>query len=607
MSYVSPGAGALVAVHPGQRANRSFAPVYQIDFTAVASGKRIASTKRRVRWRFGFANQDALAANETGTACRGEEHDITLVWSITSGKRLILADGQEVHYSNNRNNLFEFSWTMRGNHVLKVLAHASPPINAVPGFRQYDFFVDGQSFFTFPKVYRLGLSQKDARHVATPTAPPQLADRSRPYNNYTVPAPKRSSTDIAAIEAPHNADEEDAYLKEAIKNSLEDQKKEEVKKEEVKKQEQAKPAEQSDLLIDFMSEPGPAPAPAGVGAAALPLPPSAVSPAPAYAAPVVSPASTVAYPGAPDTQPGPGPGPGFGMAPQPSIKDITSEFPAAAPPFAAPSPADPFAQAPAPNPGFAGAMQPAAAPVAPPAPAPAYQGSFVQQPSSVSGQTPFGAPAAPPNQAPFGGTTPSNPPAPPAQSDPALFSMSSLSGQPPAPAQGMSGTEADKAYESIANMADFNLSGSLKSNPFDVPASSAPAPSLEGLRAMGGVKQTTPKQEVMKAPAPGALVVSGTQQGNWGGGYGQVGAPPMGQPVGQGYGQAAPAGTQFGGYGAAPAATGYGAYGQQAPPPQQQFQAQPQYQQQPAQFYQQPPPPPPQQVYGGQQQFQQQY
>jgi len=26
------------------------APVYQIDFTAVASGKRIASTKRRVRW-----------------------------------------------------------------------------------------------------------------------------------------------------------------------------------------------------------------------------------------------------------------------------------------------------------------------------------------------------------------------------------------------------------------------------------------------------------------------------------------------------------------------------------------------------------------------------
>jgi len=37
--YSSPRGGS------GQRA-----PVYQIDFTAVASGKRIASTKRRVRW-----------------------------------------------------------------------------------------------------------------------------------------------------------------------------------------------------------------------------------------------------------------------------------------------------------------------------------------------------------------------------------------------------------------------------------------------------------------------------------------------------------------------------------------------------------------------------
>ena len=32
----------------GSREVRS--PVYQIDFTAVDAGKRIASTKRRVRW-----------------------------------------------------------------------------------------------------------------------------------------------------------------------------------------------------------------------------------------------------------------------------------------------------------------------------------------------------------------------------------------------------------------------------------------------------------------------------------------------------------------------------------------------------------------------------
>ena len=82
---------------------------------------------------------------------------MTLVWSVTSGKRQITMDGQEVHYSASRAGIIDFSWTMRGNHVLKVVAHASPPLSAAPGFRQYDFFVDGQSFFELPKVYELGL------------------------------------------------------------------------------------------------------------------------------------------------------------------------------------------------------------------------------------------------------------------------------------------------------------------------------------------------------------------------------------------------------------------------------------------------------------------
>jgi hypothetical protein len=167
--------------------------------------------------RFGFANSEALAAGETGTNCRGEEHDITLVWSITSGKRLILADGQEVHYSASRTGILDFSWTMRGNHVLKIVAHASPPLSTTPGFRQYDFFVDGLSFFSFPKVFRLGLSAGDPRGNPTPHS----------YNNYPHSTPTAMitgsrTTGIAAIETPHNPDEEEAYLQEAIKNSLEE-------------------------------------------------------------------------------------------------------------------------------------------------------------------------------------------------------------------------------------------------------------------------------------------------------------------------------------------------------------------------------------------------
>ena len=198
--------------------------------------------------RFGFANLDALAAGQTGTDCRGEEHDVTIVWSVTSGKRLVLADGKEVHNSKNRNTVFEYSWTAKGNHVMKVVAHSQPPMSAVPGFRQYDFFVDGQSFFTFPKVFRLGLAPNDPRGGGRRRTNEYSSDRNVPtssrsayssnsgnngYNNYggqnlnpyVSDAEVRStrsmnSNNIVSIEAPHNPEEEDAYLRQAIENSL---------------------------------------------------------------------------------------------------------------------------------------------------------------------------------------------------------------------------------------------------------------------------------------------------------------------------------------------------------------------------------------------------
>mmetsp|Transcript_26136 Transcript_26136/g.39543 ORF Transcript_26136/g.39543 Transcript_26136/m.39543 type:complete len:178 (+) Transcript_26136:80-613(+) len=121
--------------------------------------------------RWGYTNQVALQHGHTGNDCRGEEHDVTLVWSVASGKCQLLMDGQEVQFIVSRGSIVDHSWTTKGNHVIQVLAHASPPMSSgqiQPNFRQYDLLIDGQSFFTMPKVFELGLVQNQAAYARQP-------------------------------------------------------------------------------------------------------------------------------------------------------------------------------------------------------------------------------------------------------------------------------------------------------------------------------------------------------------------------------------------------------------------------------------------------------
>jgi len=526
--------------------------VYQIDFTAVASGKRIANTKRRVRWRFGFTNLQALENGETGTSCRGEEHDITLIWSVTSGKRLVLADGQEVHYSNSRGNTFEFSWTMRGNHVLKMIAHASAPISASNNFRQYDFFIDGQSFFSFPKVYRLGLS---GREKGGGNQVVSYADRGSSYRNYDLDGGNQDKGTIAAIEAPHNEDEEEAYLAAAIKNSLADSKPvaggsiasaPAPTALPIASMPAPAPAATDDLLLDFFSEPA-----AAAPAAPLALPPSN-PPAAQYNYPPAAPAFA-APPPAPQlqqqsfTQPPPQPSP-----PQPQQQSFAQPPPQYQPsPFDAPPPTNyqPAPAQPTPPPPAAYTQPPAASdPFAPPP-----SGSFTQPYTAPSDPfAPQEAKPQPPNPLNLYTAPPpaSNEPAP------APLTMNSLQDS----TDKLSGSNADQAYSKLLN--GFTLESkndATKQNPFDS-TTLGPQPTLAGLQ-----NNKPPKKEVMSS----AVVVSGTQSGNWGG-YGQQ-YPPQGQ----GYNHPPP---PFQGQGYNP----NNSY--QYPPPQQ-------AQYPPTQQPQQPPPP----------------
>jgi hypothetical protein len=115
--------------------------------------------------RFGFPNQEALDSGKSGIDCRGEEHDVSFVWSITSGKRMIMSNGYQIHVSLNKSKLFEHSWFDKNGTSLRLVANSTQPLSNVSGVRQYDLFINGKTFFQLPKVYEIGLqgSAQDQR------------------------------------------------------------------------------------------------------------------------------------------------------------------------------------------------------------------------------------------------------------------------------------------------------------------------------------------------------------------------------------------------------------------------------------------------------------
>jgi len=170
------------------RYNLSINPPYQINYRAKRAGKHISATKRRITFQFGFSSLSAIQAGNIEVNCRGEEHEIVLIWSHITGKRELFMDGKSIHLSKvaRGNTRFEYSWNMKGgNHVLKIIAHGTPPMGE-NSYKQFDLELDGMSYFTFAKIYELGnnigrksssgRSGSRALTVATHSAPPQSYD-----------------------------------------------------------------------------------------------------------------------------------------------------------------------------------------------------------------------------------------------------------------------------------------------------------------------------------------------------------------------------------------------------------------------------------------------
>lgn len=130
---------------------------YQVGVLITSKGKRVAASKRRIRWRFGFADREAMEQGKTGQDCRGEEHEVVFVWSYTSGKQLVLVDGNEVHFSKGSyTDKFECSWICKQGRQFTVVAHATSALFQSSGSNQFDLIIDGHSYWNMPKMIELG-------------------------------------------------------------------------------------------------------------------------------------------------------------------------------------------------------------------------------------------------------------------------------------------------------------------------------------------------------------------------------------------------------------------------------------------------------------------
>lgn len=127
---------------------------YAVDAKMCNKGRRFAATKRRLEFHFGFGNKEAIENGLAASECRGEEHQVVMIWSLTSGKQRVLADGIEVHFSRRSvTDKFECQWTMKSGHQITVVSSWAPLAKNV---RSFDLRIDGLSFWDMPKIYQLG-------------------------------------------------------------------------------------------------------------------------------------------------------------------------------------------------------------------------------------------------------------------------------------------------------------------------------------------------------------------------------------------------------------------------------------------------------------------
>lgn len=152
----------------------TFTP-YQVDFSVKNAAKNLGFSKKRVSFKFGFADQKSLESGLNGPACRGSEHELVFIWSLGSGKRQLLLDNSDLHFSESGQNGWTVDHTWQHSFTLNDKATrqsyrfnfiTQPASKDRPDVRPFDLVVGGLSYFQFNPIYELGTAKMIAMPVS---------------------------------------------------------------------------------------------------------------------------------------------------------------------------------------------------------------------------------------------------------------------------------------------------------------------------------------------------------------------------------------------------------------------------------------------------------
>ena len=102
---------------------------------------------------FGFTDSHS-GEGKRGIECRGQEHEIELVWSINSDKVRILWNKRNIplyHREKKTDGEIDVSWESTSGKKFRIFAHESPTQSSP----QYDLFINDASIFSLPHVSEL--------------------------------------------------------------------------------------------------------------------------------------------------------------------------------------------------------------------------------------------------------------------------------------------------------------------------------------------------------------------------------------------------------------------------------------------------------------------